>query len=447
MIGSMIRSVAGCAIVVMGLTAMPAFGQDAAKAAQNKLLAKRAAEADCYRKLAEAVYGIHINSTTTVRDFVTESDQIKGSVDAFVRGVRLGEARYWEDGVCEVDGEVTVAKLVTKLTEVFEEHYKGNTVQKSDFQHIQETIKTDVIRATGSGAPRPELPPDLPMGVEEVITPLPQGYAPPPVMSVPGVWKTVSPQARLLAERAARLDAMRKLLEQIKGLRLNSNTLVRDFVTESDEISTQAEGIVVGAAEVGKYLHNDELIVEVTMEVPIEKLVTKITELHKEHYKGNTVTTVDIQNIKKQIQREMVQATGSGVPPAKFVEQAKTSGAPAPQWFAERVEATGQGTDPQIDSAQGKLRAARAAHADALRKLAEQVYGLRLESNTTVQDFVTQNDEIRTQVDAVISGATADAAKFESGVATVKVSIPAAEVWASVNQRMLSMQRATGGQG
>ncbi|MCH7925737.1 MAG: lipoprotein required for motility, partial [Planctomycetes bacterium] len=39
--------------------------------AQNKLLAKRAAEADCYRKLAETVYGVKLNSNTYVRDFVT----------------------------------------------------------------------------------------------------------------------------------------------------------------------------------------------------------------------------------------------------------------------------------------------------------------------------------------------------------------------------------------
>lgn len=419
---------------------LPARGQDAAKQAQNKLLARRAAEADCYRKLAEAVYGVKITSDTFVRDFITESDQIRSSVDAIVRGVQLGQPRYFEDGACEVDGEVNVAKLVTKLKEIHAEHYKGNTVKTTDFQSVQETLKTDVIRATGSGAPRPELPPNLPAGVEEIITQLPQGYSA-TVMSIPPIWKSVGPQGRLMAERAAELDAVRKLLERIKGLRLTSDTLVRDFITESDEISASAEGIVVGAATVSKYLHPDELIVEVTMEVPVEKVVTRIKELHSEHYHGNKVTTTDITNIKKSIERDAVRATGSGVPGARFISQATSAGFESPDWMAKRIEASGQGTDPEMSSAQGKLRAARAAEMDAMRKLAEQIYGLQIESSTTVRDFVTQHDEISTQVQAVIAGAVAGTPIFGDGTATVMVSLPAAEVWSVVHQHRIILER------
>ncbi len=428
-----VAAVAACGLVNV------AVAQNAATDAQNKLLAKRAAEADCYRKLAESVYGIRLNSTTFVRDFVTESDEIRGGVDAVVKGVRLGPPRYYDDGTCEVDGEVTVAKLVTAMKEVHAAHYKGNVVKTTDFEQITETIKTDVIRATGSGAPRPELPPGLPAGIEGMITPLPTGYV--ATLSVPPIWKTVSPQARLLAERAAQMDANRRLLEQIKGLRLTSDTLVRDFVTETDEIRTRAEGLVVGAAQVGKYLHNDELIVEVTMEVPVEKIVTRIKELHAEHYKGNKITTTDITNVKQSVQRDMIRATGSGVPRPEMVSQAASAGYQAPGWMGKSLEATGQGTDSAIDTAQGKLKAARAAYADAMRKLAEQIYGLEIQSGTTVKDFVTQHDEIRTQVDAVLAGAVSAEPMFAAGTASVTVSIPAAEVWSVVHQHQRIVQR------
>jgi len=62
--------------------------------AQNKLLAKRAAEADAYRKLAETINGVQINSSTTVRDFVTESDEIRSGIDTVVRGARFGSPAY-----------------------------------------------------------------------------------------------------------------------------------------------------------------------------------------------------------------------------------------------------------------------------------------------------------------------------------------------------------------
>lgn len=429
----------------IALLAGAAWGQNPAAQAQNKLLAKRAAEADAYRKLAESVYGVQLNSETTVRDFVTESDEIRTAVSAFIKGIRLGQPRYFEDGVAEVDGEVTVAKLVTTLKQIHAEHYHGRQVTTTDIENITERVQTDVIKVTGTGAPRPELPPDLPPGIEDVIEPMPQGYAPPQVLSVPAIWKTVGPQARLMAERAATVDAMRKLLEQIKGVRLNSETLVRDFVTESDEISAKAEGIVIGAAQVGRaYLHEDELIVEVTMEVPVEKIVTRIKELHTQHYHGNKVTTTDVTNIKKTIQRDMIQATGTGVPNPKFIKQAASAGVVMPEWTGEVVQATGQGTDPAMDTAQGKLKAARAAELDAMRKLAEQILGMRIQSETTVQDFVTQNDQIRTLVDGVISGAVAGQPTFADGVATVTVSLPAAEIWAVVNDQMGINKRAQG---
>jgi len=426
-------------VAVLGIIPS-AWSQNLASDAQNKLLAKRAAEADCYRKLAECVYGVKLTSDTYVRDFVTESDQIRAGVDTFIKGIRLGQPRYYPDGVCEVDGEVTVAKLVTTIKELHAAHYKGNVVKTTDIEHIKEEIKTDVIKATGSGAPRPELPPDLPPGIEEVITPLPTGYA--PTMSIPPIWKSVGPQGRLLAERAAQMDAMRRLLEQIKGLRLTSDTLVRDFITESDEIRTKAEGIVVGASQVGRpYLHQDELIVEVTMEVPVEKVITKIKELHSEYYHGNKVTTTDITNVKESIQRDMIRATGSGVPRPEMISQAASAGFAAPAWMARTIDATGQGTDPSMETAQGKLKAARAATLDAMRKLAEQIYGLEISSGTLVRDFVTQHDEIRTQVDAVLSGAVSGEPAFSNGTATITVSVPAACVWTVINQQTKIIQR------
>ena len=406
--------------------------------AQNKLLAKRAAEADCYRKLAETVYGVKLNSNTYVRDFVTESDEIRTSVNTFVKGIRLGPPRYYDDGTCEVDAEVTVAKLVTTLKEIHTQHYKGNSVTTTDFQSIKETLKKDVIRVTGAGAPRPAIP-NLPEGFEDVITPLPEGYV--IVRTLPGVWKSVPAQARLMADRGARVDAMRRLLEQIKGLRLNSNTLVRDFVTEYDEIATQAQGFVIGAQEVSKYYHNDDLIVEVTMEVSVAKVLTRIKELHTQHYRGNRVTTTDIVNVKKSIKREMIRATGSAVPPPRFLSAAKSAGVSVPDWMAKRIETTGQGTDPEIQTAQGKLRAARAAELDAKRRLAEQVYGLSISSNTSVRDFITENDEIATQVSAVLAGSVTGRPTFSGDIATVKVSLAAADVWSVVHQHMLIVQR------
>ena len=434
-------------IAVLGgallLSASPAVFAQNVDDAQNKLLAKRAAEADAYRKLAETVKGLHITSDTVVRDFVTESDEIRASLDTFIRGVRLGDPRWYDDLSCEVPAEVTVATLITELKEIHTRHYKGNSIKATDFENIKQYYDKEVIQVVGMGAPRPELPPDLPEGVEAVITSV---SSLPPSPPLPALWTQMGPQARLMAKRAAELDAMRRLLERIKGLRITSDTLVRDFVTEWDEIQTEARGYLVGAREVKTYYHADEPIVEVTYAIPVESVITMIKELHSKHYKGGTVKQTDIVNIKQQFKTDTFEATGMGVPPKKYVETIVTviqekTGTAMPDWATAKITAVGNGTDPDMGSAQGRLKAARAAELDAKRALAEQIAGLRISSDTLVRDFVTEYDEINAQVDAVLMGAMVERTEWKDGMAEVTVSIPGMQVWNVISDQLIIVNR------
>jgi hypothetical protein len=93
-----------------------------------------------------------------------------------------------------------------------------------------------LIRATGSGAPNPDAP--------NIAA------------------------ARLGAERAAKADALRNILETVKGVRIDSETLVVNAMTQNDIIRTQVQGIVKGARVVNtKYLSDGA--VEVTVEIPM----------------------------------------------------------------------------------------------------------------------------------------------------------------------------------
>ena len=274
-----------CMTLVMLAAVGTVAAQDVAQA-QNKLLSKRAAEADAYRKLAEAVYGLQLNSRTYVQDYVTESDEIRGEVDEFIKGIRLGTPTWYDDMSCEVPAEVTVAKVIETLRTSHSRYYKGDSVKASDFESISQRTEKRVIKVIGMGAPREDLPPDLPAGVAEMLGPPPGGPSagPPPI---PDIWKQVGPQARLMAIGGARKDAQRRLAERIKGLRLTARTQVRDFMTESDQITTELSASLVGAYEVGSpYLHSDELIAEVTMRVPTEQVITAIKKVYSRHYKG-----------------------------------------------------------------------------------------------------------------------------------------------------------------
>lgn len=80
---------------------------DRGNQAQKRLMAIRAAKADAFRQLVEIINGVHVNSETVVKDFVTESDIIKTKVEGLIRGAELvGEPKYMSDGSVEVEIQI-----------------------------------------------------------------------------------------------------------------------------------------------------------------------------------------------------------------------------------------------------------------------------------------------------------------------------------------------------
>jgi len=105
------------------------------------------------------------------------------------------------------------------------------------FSENQTVNWTDqVVRATGIGAPNPNLP--------------------------------VAAQ-RTAAIRAAKLDALRNLLETIKGLYLTSETTVRNAMVENDVIRVRVEGLAQNFKQVEGPRYMSDGSVEVVVEMPI----------------------------------------------------------------------------------------------------------------------------------------------------------------------------------
>jgi hypothetical protein len=71
-------------------------------------------------------------------------------------------------------------------------------------------------------------------------------------------------QARAMAERAAQVVAYRNLLEAVKGVRVDSTTLVENFMVTSDQIRTEVSGIIQGATIMDKKYMSDGSV-EVTV--------------------------------------------------------------------------------------------------------------------------------------------------------------------------------------
>lgn len=75
-------------------------------------------------------------------------------------------------------------------------------------------------------------------------------------------------QKRMMAERTATADAYRQLNDAIQGIRVNSETIVRDYVSESDTIKNYVSALVKGAQKIDQRYLNDGTI-EIDMAVKL----------------------------------------------------------------------------------------------------------------------------------------------------------------------------------
>ncbi|MCK4601815.1 MAG: LPP20 family lipoprotein [Phycisphaerae bacterium] len=430
-------------IVLLGLAVLvawtvPAMGDAVSekRKAQNKLLARRAARVDAMRKLAERISGLIITSETTVKDFVATNDRIQTAMMAYLSGMKeVGEPKYLPDGTCEVTLEVTLKEIIVTLKRFHSKYYKGGKISVQDFDKMTIANEVKVLRETGSGAPRPEF--------EERGILVSKDTTGQSIMSK-GAWAYwgahCTGRGRLMAARAARVVALRRLGERIQGLWITSETTVRDFVAESDEIRTQMDAFIRGAREVGTRYHENELIVEVDMEVTVRSLIASLKRWHQKYYKGGKISVRDFEKISLRTEEKTVRETGMGVPPEKYLKDLGDFGMAAIA-FAElannwppMLRVTGNAAI-DIDSAnpaQAKLMAFRAAELDARRKLAEEIDGLLLTSSTTVRDFIAQDDQIRTSMLTYQQGVRRikDSEKImEDGTVETTVEIDTEPLW------------------
>lgn len=104
---------------------------------------------------------------------------------------------------------------------------------------------------------------------------------------------------------------------------------------------------------------------------------------------------------KQAPQQEVVTAVEQQQPQQIIIKQ---------QPRQEKIKITGVGygaesTYEGFTDGQRRLMAIRASKLDAYRSLAEQLYGIKIDSNTSVSTLTAQSDSFRARVNAVVKGA------------------------------------------
>jgi len=75
---------------------------------QAKLLSLRGSKLDAYRNLSERVYGLKVNGSSTLSNMMTQNDELRTYVDAYLVGAKVVSQRELDDGSFETVVEMAL---------------------------------------------------------------------------------------------------------------------------------------------------------------------------------------------------------------------------------------------------------------------------------------------------------------------------------------------------
>jgi len=239
---------------------------------RERLKATRAAELDADRLLAERIYGLQVDSETTVQDLAAGDDKIAGAVSATLVGSITTEApEYLPDGRVQVVRAVKIREVIDTLNRVIKGKRleDGSLVTTSDNTKTNRTTNDKIIDVMGNAA-------------------------------IPGS----EGHQKIMAKRAAEMDAYRRLAGRMMGVKIDGNTTVRDFALEHDEILASLSQVLKAATPTAVKYNKSDGSCEVTMEIKTQDIIRTT----RRFLKGTTTKT----EIKDEIEEKTFSETGMG---------------------------------------------------------------------------------------------------------------------------------------
>lgn len=138
--------------------------------------------------------------------------------------------------------------------------------------------------------------------------------------------------AKILAARAAKIDAVRNLLETVGGIRIDARTTLANYASKSDVVSSRVKGVVKGAIIVDTRYSPDGTA-EVVVEAPIRGILAETvyniipdigtTPVPKAGVIVNTGLVIDATGIgaKPAMSPKIVDEDGREVYSSRFVKK------------------------------------------------------------------------------------------------------------------------------
>jgi hypothetical protein len=266
-------------------------------------------------------------------------------------------ARFYSDGVCEVDVRCDARALAATLAEL------GSAHRQRDDPPL---TAADIERAAAGW------PTFWGLG-RALVTERETGEKPPG-------WEDVSFEGIQIARRAATADALHALMDELGRMKVTNALRLHQFLDASSAVRDAVHAALERTATVSVTLAPDQVAVaEAAIAIP--DLIRILTETYQAHYRGEEFQVSDFREMALIAAQGRLAATGLAPPPADSLMKSpyRDIDLDAPPWVSTTLAVVGRfapDADQTLDEA-AQVDAARLAGIDLLRIEIERLPVLR----------------------------------------------------------------------
>lgn len=388
---------------------------------QERRALEQLALADARTTLQQAIEALPVMGDVHVGDWTAASWDRTRALRVWIRSqVRHGSARFYSDGVCEVDVHVAPTALSKTLSRWVEDAALAEASPRLSTSQVRSAARRWLdVWGTGRASRTTLTRSRKPLG-----------------------WQRVTHEGIELARRNAAQDAIAALMLEAGRLPLSDTEQLADFFASSDAVRAAVRAGLDQRASIDVEYDADPAATAVA-EIDLRELLAVLTEVHQRLYRGSDVAVADFRALVMRVDAERLTAMGLADPPTGSVLALpeRGPGVAPPSWSATTLRENGHFQPPPAEEIAERAQRV-AARLDAIDALSQRVAGLSLSERVTVAEFLAYHQELKSDVVLFLSSARVVrfVAATETLPATAAVELPLQRLWEILRRRVTTVR-------
>lgn len=349
-----------------------------------------------------------IGVNVTVADLLSKTGTGKKFNQVLARAQQIGGPRWLDGQTCQVRLEIAGPVVARALVDI------------ATLSRLESPVPPDVLAGRLKEWDRrtfTAIGTSTAGGAAELARPVYDGAA----------WSTVADESRRVAVAAARKNAVARVMEIIRPIHLGSDTTVAK-VLETPEVTAELEQWLA-ERPVTQVEFRDDLQVRMTLAVPGAELFEVFRASAGKHPEAvGQIKETEWYAIRDAFVARMAATACRGLAqagPGKAGRLSSDLPRTPPDWIERQLEADGKS-----HALASRLKAARAAEADAIEKLRLQLESLPLSRGLTVGEAAGQDKQVAGAIDRALGRSRTKRVDYlDDGGAQVVMTLELSEFW------------------